>query len=70
MRFIVFTYCFFFIQTIFSQIVNIENKRIYDDTAGWSGNLDASFSYIENKDYFYNLRSNARMQYKTRKHYY
>lgn len=70
MRFYVFTYCFLFIQVIFSQIVNIENKRIYDDSVGWSGNLDASFSYIENKDYFYNLRSNAKMQYKTRKHYY
>jgi hypothetical protein len=52
------------------QIVNIENKRIYDDSVGWSGNLDASFSYIDNKDYFYNFKSNARIQYKTRKHYF
>lgn len=70
MKFFVFTYGLLFFQTIFTQIVNIENKRIYDDTAGWSGNLDASFSYIENKDYFYNLRSNARVQFKTHKHYY
>lgn len=70
MRFLAIFYCFLFSQTYFSQIVNIENKRIYDDTAGWSGNFDASFSYIDNKDYFYNVKSNTRIQYKTKKHYF
>jgi hypothetical protein len=54
---------------VFTQIVNIENRRIYDDTTGLSGNFDASFSYIENKEYIYNLKLNSRLQYKTKKHY-
>lgn len=70
-KIIVLFYIFIFLfNKSFSQIVNIENKRIYDDTAGWSGAIDATFSYIQNKDYLYNLNAKARIQYKTRKHYY
>ncbi|MFN5416967.1 MAG: DUF481 domain-containing protein [Flavobacteriia bacterium] len=61
---------FFLFNKNFSQIVNIENKRIYDDTTGWSGALDATFSYIQNKDFIYNLNAKGRIQYKTRKHYF
>jgi hypothetical protein len=53
-----------------AQIVNIENKRIYDDTAGWSGSLDAGFSAQQNGQLFYNLNFRPRVQYKTRKHYF
>ena len=50
--------------------MNIENKRIYDDSSGWSGALDASFSFIQNKDYLYNLNVKSRVQYKNKKHYF
>lgn len=53
-----------------SQVVNIENKRIYDDTSGWSGSLDAGFSAIQNDKLFYSLNFRPKVQYKTRKHYY
>jgi len=34
----------------FSQVVNIENRRIYDDTSGFSGAVDAAFSAVQNKN--------------------
>ncbi len=62
----IFLFCIGYTQ---AQIVNIENKRIYDDTAGWSGSLDANFSAMQNSDLLYNLGFRPRVQYKTRKHY-
>ena len=52
------------------QVVNIENKRIYDDTSGWSGSIEASFSAQQTKDLLYALNFKHLVQYKTRKHYY
>lgn len=57
------------VQFASAQIVNIENKRIYEDTSGWSGAVDATFSFLRNKDFLYNLNAKSRVQYKTRKHY-
>jgi hypothetical protein len=53
-----------------SQIVNIENRRIYDDTAGWSGAFDAGFSFIQNKNSLVNASFRPRVQYKSTNHYY
>jgi hypothetical protein len=33
-----------------SQIVNVENKRLYDDTLGWAGSLSADFSFVQNRE--------------------
>lgn len=55
---------------LFSQVVNIENKRIYDDTSGWSGAIDASFSAVQNKDLLLTGAFRPRVQYKSKKHYY
>lgn len=55
---------------LFAQIVNIENRRIYDDTSGWSGSIDGGGSIIQNDAILYNLNFRPRVQYKTRKHYY
>lgn len=54
----------------FGQVVNIENKRIYDDTSGWSGSVEASFSAQQTKDLLYALNFKHLIQYKTRKHFY
>ncbi len=70
MRFFSLIFVFFLNQILWSQVVNIENKRIYDDTAGWSGTLDASFSAVQNKDLLMTGAFRPRVQYKTRKHYY
>ena len=61
---------FFLVTGSFAQIVNIENRRIYDDTLGWSGALDAGFSAVQNKDLLLNANFRPRVQYKTKKHYY
>jgi hypothetical protein len=48
--------------------VNIENRRIYDDTAGWSGSLDAGFSVTKNSEnILYSGNFRPRVQYKNRK---
>ena len=52
------------------KIVNIENKRIYDDTLGWSGVIDACMSQVKNDQLFFNLAFRTRVQYKTKRHYY
>ncbi|MBI2258064.1 MAG: DUF481 domain-containing protein [Flavobacteriia bacterium] len=50
----------------YSQIVNIENKRIYDDSTGINGSSDLTFNYIENKNVFYSLKNTTRLQYKSK----
>jgi hypothetical protein len=45
----------FIVNNIFSQVVNIENKRIYDDTFGFSGSLDATLSAMKTKDLLFNM---------------
>ena len=54
----------------FSQVVNIENKRIYDDTSGISGVVDASVSAMKTKDLLMNFSFRPVVQYKTPKHYF
>lgn len=57
----------FLSQSCFSQVVNIENKRIYDDTGGWSGRLAANFSAIQTITTLYNLGVRPLVQYKDKK---
>lgn len=54
----------------FSQVVNIENRRIYDDTSGFSGAVDAAFSAVQNKNLLLSGSFRPRVQYKSKKHYY
>jgi hypothetical protein len=65
---LIFMFCIWF--KSHSQVVNIENRRIYDDSTGFSGAFDAVFSYIQNKDYIYNVNLRNRLQYKNKKHYF
>jgi Protein of unknown function, DUF481 len=53
-----------------AQIVNIENKRIYEDTSGWSGSLDGNFSVTQNGDMLFAAGIRPKVQYKTRKNYF
>ena len=61
---------FFLVNVTLAQVVNIENKRIYDDTAGYSGSIDANLSAIKTKDLLVNVFFRPKIQYKTYKHYY
>jgi hypothetical protein len=69
-RFILPIVCCICWVSLSAQIVNIENKRIYDDTAGWSGSLDGGFSAAQNSQLYYSMNFRPRVQYKTRKNYF
>ena len=56
--------------SISAQVVNIENKRIYDDTVGWSGSIGASFSAVKNQVLLINTSLRPLIQYKTKMHYF
>ena len=72
MRLNKYLFCFFLLNFhfLFSQVVNIENKRNYDDTVGFNGSIDANCSAIKTKDLIVNLFLRPRVQYKSRNHYY
>lgn len=53
-----------------AQVVNIENKRIYDDTSGFSGSIGASFSAVKNQVLLINTSLRPLIQYKTKMHYF
>lgn len=57
-------------QFAFSQVVNIENRRIYDDTAGISGSIFGSFSALQNQNLLLSGAFRPLVQYKTKMHYY
>ncbi len=64
--FISILFCF----AVNCQVVNIENKRIYDDTAGLSGSILASFSANLNQVWLVNGSFRPQIQYKTKMHYF
>ncbi len=53
-----------------AQIVNIENKRIYDDSSGISGSIAANFSAVRNQDLLLSAGLKPLIQYKTPVHYF
>lgn len=53
--------------TFNAQMVNIETKRIYDDSIGWSGNVQMNFSAIQNQDALFAVSLKPRTQFKTKK---
>ncbi len=56
--------------SISAQVVNIENKRIYDDTVGWSGSIAAAFNANKNQVWLVNASLRPQVQYKTKMHYF
>lgn len=70
MRFSLLIFVFLVRLTTTAQIVNIENKRIYEDTSGWSGSIDGNFAITQNGPTLYTMGMRPRVQYKTRKNYY
>jgi len=70
MRIILLSIFLFIFSSFDSQVVNIENKRIYDDTAGLSGSIGASFSAIKNQVWLINTSFRPLIQYKAKLHYF
>lgn len=63
-------FCSIFHFKFSAQIVNIENRRIYEDTSGWSGSLDGGFSAQQNTKLFYSLNFRPRAQFKNHKNHF
>lgn len=59
-----------FLSKFSAQIVNIENKRIYDDSSGISGSIAANFNTVRNQDLLLNAILRPLIQYKSPLHYY
>ncbi len=64
-------YLFFYLITFlcvssfcFSQIVNIESKRINSDTTGFDGQLEGNFSVNQNNTFLVSLNTKTQVQYK------
>ncbi len=53
-----------------AQIVNIERARIFDDSLGWSGAIDAGLNAIQNDKLLLTSFLRPKVQYKNKKHYY
>lgn len=53
----------FLINVVFSQVVNIEKKRTESGKGGVQGNIDFSFSMIENNNSILQGKNNLKLQY-------
>jgi len=54
----------------YTQIVNIESRRIQTDTTGWAGSFGGGFNLSENVDRIFSVNGFAHVQYKTKKDLY
>lgn len=51
-----------------SQIINVENIRKEQDSAGWSGNIGIKLQLTKNKNRIFNFSNRIRVQYSQKKH--
>jgi hypothetical protein len=49
---------------IYSQVVNIESRRMKTDTTGWTGKAEASFQFSKSVDEIFDLGAMIHFQYK------
>ncbi|MCI0450585.1 MAG: DUF481 domain-containing protein [Chlorobi bacterium] len=50
--------------SIYSQVVNIESKRMRSDTTGWSGSAEANFQLSKTTEEIYDLGARLHFQFK------
>ena len=54
----------FSVYPVFSQVVNIESKRMRSDTTGWMGSAEGSFQLAKNVETIFDLGAKLHFQYK------
>lgn len=64
MRYILLLVFFCLNQFLYSQVVNIESKRMRTDTSGWSGSAEADFHLSKSNEEIYDLGAKLNFQYK------
>lgn len=55
---------------VHGQVQHIENRRIFNDTTGWAGNADFSFSALQNRDLLVNIAARPIVQFKDSANYF
>lgn len=50
--------------SLYSQVINIENKRFFNDTNGWVGHVDFSFNINQNTQQVLAFSNSSRIQYR------
>lgn len=62
-----FLLCFTFVNSDFSQIINIEQKRLNSDEDGWKGNVDFNARFTQNVNAIWQLSNKVAIQYRKNK---
>lgn len=70
MRYILCAGFFVLSSSSFSQIVNIETKRVHSDTTGWFGKIKTGFVLQQNANRVLNINGAANVEYKSAKDLY
>jgi hypothetical protein len=67
MRYLVPVIFLFISVTSYSQVVNIESKRMRSDSLGWLGSAEANFQFLKNAEIIFDLGGKLHFQYKGKK---
>ena len=68
MKFLLFFFLFTFNFTVFTQIVNIENKRLSDNKQGFSGSAELNFNFTMNTVQLLQIGDKIRLGYIKKQH--
>ncbi len=60
-------FCFFLSQITFSQLINIEQKRLNSNEEGWTGNVDFNAKFTQNVNSIWQLSNRVGIQYNMNK---
>ncbi len=66
-RGLVCIFCFFLSQITFSQLINIEQKRLNSNEEGWTGNVDFNAKFTQNVNSIWQLSNRVGIQYNMNK---
>ncbi len=68
MKILIFVISLFLVSSVlYSQVVNVESKRMRTDTTGWAGEADITYDIVKNTDYIFNVGLTSQLQYKSKK---
>lgn len=67
MKYIITLVFFVLTANIFTQVVNIESKRMRSDTLGWLGTAEANFQLLKNVETIFDFGGKLHFQYKGKK---
>lgn len=70
MKWIVVLILFFQSHLLFSQVTNVEGRRVKTDTTGWYGELNTGFKLVREVGNVFSSNTSARVQYKTENNLY